>query len=526
MSSNIADLFFAQALEKPKHIAIIDRDGAQLTFGELADAVKEMAAYYHAKGIGKNDRVLVFVPMSLDLYISVLAIFHLGATAVFLDEWVSRERLELCCKLAKCKAFIASWKIRALAFMLSPELRRVPVWLGPKSKRVRSTHTPDSVQAEDLALITFTTGSTGIPKAAKRTHGFLQAQFEALVDKIQPQPSDIDMPVLPIVLLLNLGTGVTSVIADYNSRKPLSLKPERLVEQIRAAGVNRFTSSPYVLKCLAEYVLAQNIQLSFRRMFTGGAPVFPLEAGVFIKAFPDSPCIVVYGSTEAEPISSIEARELSEKQGKGLFSGDDSILESGLIVGIPYRLTRVKILPITTEQLSFSSEDALEQACLPTGKIGEIVVSGPHVLRHYVDNPEAEKLAKIFIGENVWHRTGDSGFFNTSGELFLCGRCSTLIPFPDGYLASFAVEYNLAQQEGIVAGTVLHERTSVFAVIEATTNADKKTIQENILSHYAYAISKVYFIEKMPRDPRHFSKIDYGKLNVLIKEGKLSALDN
>ncbi len=525
MSSNIADLFFAQALKKPEHIAIIDRDGKQLTFGELANAVKEMAAYYHAKGIGKNDRVLVFVPMSLDLYIAVLAIFHLGATSVFLDEWVSRERLELCCKLAKCKAFIASWKIRALAFILSPALRRVPVWLGPKSKPVSSTHTPDTVQADDLALITFTTGSTGIPKAAKRTHGFLQAQFEALVDKIQPQPSDIDMPVLPIVLLLNLGTGVTSVIADYNSRKPLSLKPERLVEQIRAAGVNRFTSSPYVLQRLAEYVLAQNIDVSFRRMFTGGAPVFPREASLFAKAFPNSESIIVYGSTEAEPISSITATDLVDKQRKGLFSGEENIANNGLNVGFPYRLTRVKILPITTEPLSFASEEALEQTCLPVGKIGEIVVSGPHVLRHYVDNPEAEKLAKIFIGENVWHRTGDSGFFNTAGELFLCGRCSTLIPFPDGYLVTFAVEYALSQQEGIVSGTVLHERTNVFAVIEATPHADKKAIQENILLHYAYAINAVYFIAKMPRDPRHFSKIDYGKLNVLIQQGQLEDLD-
>ncbi|MGL4598897.1 MAG: AMP-binding protein, partial [Bacteroidia bacterium] len=336
--------------------------------------------------------------------------------------------------------------------------------------------------------------------------------------------SDIDMPVLPIVLLLNLGTGVTSVIADYNSRKPLSLKPERLVEQIRAAGVNRFTSSPYVLQRLAEYVLEQKISLTFRRVFTGGAPVFPREANVFVNAFPNCERIIVYGSTEAEPISSIEAKELVEKQNKGLMAGETKITNHGLNVGFPYRLTRVKILPITPEPLNFSSEETLAQASLEAGKIGEIVVSGPHVLRHYVDNPEAERMAKIFIGKNVWHRTGDSGFFNSAGELFLCGRCSTLIPFPDGYLVTFAVEYYFSQHEGIVAGTVLQENTKIFAVIEALPNSNKKAIRDSILSDYAHAIHTVYFIARMPRDPRHFSKIDYGKLKELIKRGETEEL--
>ncbi|MGL5891956.1 MAG: AMP-binding protein, partial [Bacteroidia bacterium] len=83
---NITRHFFEAAEKHPENPAIIDRDGTVLSFGELAGEVKKAAAYYRSKGIGRGDRVLVFVPMSIPLYRCVLALFHIGAVAVFLDE--------------------------------------------------------------------------------------------------------------------------------------------------------------------------------------------------------------------------------------------------------------------------------------------------------------------------------------------------------------------------------------------------------------------------------------------------------
>ncbi|HLG04478.1 MAG TPA: AMP-binding protein, partial [Bacteroidia bacterium] len=282
--ANVADLFFRSAKLFPDKHCIIGKAGEVITFGELAAAVHETAGYYRSKGIGPGDRVLIFIPMGIPLYRCILALFHIGAVAVFTDGWVNKKRLEASCHLVGCKAFIAPRKIRMLA-LLSQELRKIPIWLSENyivpSKKAEGHFTKPG----DSALITFTTGSTGVPKAANRTHGGLEAQFSALVDKIRQDETDIDMPLLPIVLLLNLGTGVTSVIADFNSRRPADIQPEIIWNQIKQYRVNRLTASPFVVEQLAEANIAGKTSL---RIFTGGAPVFPAQAKKMLKGLPGS----------------------------------------------------------------------------------------------------------------------------------------------------------------------------------------------------------------------------------------------
>jgi acyl-CoA synthetase (AMP-forming)/AMP-acid ligase II len=506
---NIARHFFASAAEHPHKAAIIDRDGRAIRFGELAEEVKTAAAYYRSKGIGKGDRVLVFVPMSIELYRSVLAIFHIGAVAVFLDEWVSRERLELCCRMAQCKAFIAPFKLRALAFLLSPQLRRVPVWLSGKINQTNANSAAEEVDGSETALITFTTGSTGIPKAADRTHAFLQAQFDALMEEIQPAPDDVDMPVLPIVLLLNLGSGITSVIADYNSRKPKKLNPSRIRAQIAAHGVNRFISSPYLAEQLAKHsaLYPGKDSTQLRRIFTGGAPVFPDQAAAMQKGYAQAQINIVYGSTEAEPISRITATALAQQ--------DE--LSEGLAVGHIAKAATVLILPITNSPIEVNDAQQLQAMQLANGAVGEIVVSGSHVLRHYIDNPEAVKQNKIFTGNEVWHRTGDAGFVNSEGQLFLCGRCNAIITDKAGHmLTPFLWEGKLRLIDGVTAGTIIQQGEKIVAVIETAKNAVLEKIKREI--NEAYPFHEIRVLPLIPRDPRHFSKVDYGKLKVLMQK--------
>lgn len=492
---NVSQIFIAAAKEFPDRTAIIDRDGTKISFGELRDDVLRMAAYYRSKGISKGDRVLIFVPMGIPLYRNLLALFHIGAVAVFLDEWVSKERFEECCRLARCKALIAPRKIRMLGW-LSKEIRRIPVWLGvdcDMRQKFIGNNTP--TYTNDTALITFTTGSTGIPKAADRTHGFLQAQFEALIDKVKPHEDDIDMPVLPIVLLLNLGTGVTSVVADYNSRKPESINPRRLWEQIVAHKVNRLSASPHVVEQLAGFDYGYKHPL---RIFTGGAAVFPSSVKVMQRGLPGSTIEIIYGSTEAEPISGITAQQLSES---------DISLENGLPVGLPYHGTRVLIIPVSDEPVSVRNDEELFSRTLSANQVGEIIVAGKHVLEHYIENPAAEHRNKIVTADSVWHRTGDAGFINNSGELYLCGRCSALITTPSGdVLAPFLWEGWFKTVPGVRIGTVLQVKNTIVAIVEIERNCDKEAISQLILRRYPF--DAIRFM-KIPRDPRHYSKVDY-----------------
>lgn len=501
---NITDLFHEAARINPGKPAIIYRE-KRISFGALETAVTQTAAHFLRKGIRKGDRVLVFVPMSDDLYRTVLALFRIGAVAVFLDEWVSVKRLVECCRLAQCAAFIGTFKGRVLARLL-PGLRSIPLHLGLKYDTDRAVPPFPETQRDEIALITFTTGSTGTPKAAIRTHGLLFEQFQALIPLIDLGPGDICMPVLPIVLLINLGAGVTSVIADFNPRKPDTMKPERIAAQISGLGITSIIASPFFVRQMSRYLKGSGLVLNtIQKILTGGAPVFPAEAVIYRDAFPQAHIGIVYGSTEAEPMSMIAVDELiASEPGRGLN------------VGKVEPAATIKIIAISDDNITATNEEALSALEVASGEIGEIIVSGKHVLRDYLNNPEALKRNKIFTGDKCWHRTGDSGFLN--GNLFLTGRCTSLIHTSDGLLSTFLFENQFQTINGVEIGTVMQLNGQLTAIIELCDSAQRNAVSAAIKS-LPGAFGDIVFVPKIPRDPRHNSKIDYEKLRILLLRG-------
>lgn len=499
-SENIVDLFLEAAEAYPDRLAIIEKKN-DITFGQLKEEVLSTAAYFQRKGIQAGDRVLVFIPMSKDLYRVVLALFYLGATAVFLDEWVSKKRLEVCCELADCKGFIGVWKARVLR-LFSKSLRSIPVHLSMGLPA--DGYTPKyKADYDHSALITFTTGSTGIPKAADRSHGFLNEQFEALKEEMKAVPGQIDMTTLPIVLFVNLGMGCTSVIADGKVSKPDKINFRGLVQQIDKEGVQRLVSSPALLEKLSLHLLEEGEELkTVKQIFTGGAPVFPTEARLIDRAFPDSENSIVYGSTEAEPISSILVKDLIQ--------ADLDLGESGLLVGIPYHKTKLRIIGINPDPIAAMEHSAWEPFCLPEGQLGEIVVSGDHVLKRYFRNEEAFEKNKIIVDGEVWHRTGDSGMLR-EGKLFLMGRCAQLIERHGRYLSPFSVEGKLKAIDGLSIGTILDLKGELVLIIE---EEEGQKVRKEDLDFIAY--DKLLCLNRIPRDPRHQSKIDYNALGALV----------
>ena len=381
----------------------------------------------------------------------------------------------------------------------------------PASKNKAPLANAAQTNPTDAALITFTTGSTGNPKAARRSHAFLNAQFKALCEKINPGPGDIAMPVLPIVLLCNLGVGASSVISDYPARKPRQFNPAQTVERINKLGINRITSSPYFVKRLAEYCIENSIPLpGLQQIFTGGAAVFPKEAKLYLEAFPNCRIEVVYGSTEAEPIASVKVDDL-------IRSGHKT---KGLLVGNIYDKTQLKIIPVLNKPLTFTSNIWLDEVTLGPGEIGEIIVAGDHVLGEYLHSPEAWKQNKILAGDTLWHRTGDSGYIDQNGDLYLCGRCKQLIEKETGgYWAPFVIEGLLQQLPEIQIGTLIQAGRELIIVAEAKSHASMQNIQKELIRILPHALQNIRILKNIPRDPRHHSKIDYGKLREILNIG-------
>src|SRR5262249_23728933 len=156
------------------------------------------------------------------LYAVLLAAFRIGAVAVFVDAWADRARLEQAIERTRPRAFVGVPRAHLLR-LASGAVRRVPnaTSVGRGAPRPpRDAAGPVVLTPEAPALVTFTTGSTGRPKAALRTHGFLWSQHLALAELLRPTDRDVDMPTLPVFVLNNLASGVPSILPDFDPRRP------------------------------------------------------------------------------------------------------------------------------------------------------------------------------------------------------------------------------------------------------------------------------------------------------------------
>lgn len=511
-NANIAARLIERAERHPERLAIADRH-ARLTFGELAERVARFAGGLSASGVRPGDRVLLFVPMSVELYVTLLGTLHAGAVAVFVDAWADRKRLSAAVRLADPAAFIGSPRAHLLR-LLSREVRRISRAFTPGSARLRggARSLVHVARADAPALVTFTTGSTGAPKAAARTHGFLMAQHEALAAHLQLRADDVDMPTLPVFVLNNLALGVPSVIPDADPRRPADIDPERVYRQMLFSGVTTSSGSPAFYARLAEWCERRGARLPLRALFTGGAPVLPplarrLEGAVVGTAH------VVYGSTEAEPIAGITAGEMSRLAAAG----------EGVCVGRPVAGLSLKLVRPHDDAIELGAGGWADWE-VGAAEAGEIVVSGAHVLAGYVNDPEAERRNKIRDGERTWHRTGDAARLDAEGRLWLLGRVRERVVRDAHTWWPLAAEVRALDVPGVrhaaylgVADPALGHR-AVLSVEADPSRAAELTprLREAIAP---WPLDEVRVLRRIPRDPRHASKTDVEALRRLISGG-------
>ena len=206
---------------------------AQLSYGDLAARVEFAAAGLRSLGLSTGDRAFIFVPMSAELYVVMFAVQRIGAIAVFLDSWARGDQLADCARQVQPRAFIGPEAAFALAAQ-APELAEIPmrVVVGPHEGDYTASLEEliaagnacplEPVAGDHPALITFTTGSSGSPKGAERSHRFLCAQHRALDREIPYRDDDVDLPVFPVFALNNLAGGVSTVLPAIDLARPRS----------------------------------------------------------------------------------------------------------------------------------------------------------------------------------------------------------------------------------------------------------------------------------------------------------------
>lgn len=483
--------------DRPALIATKKESDTTLTFAELRDDAAAFSHHLNSQGITRGTPVLVFVPMSLELYVVLLGVFRIGAVAVFLDPSSGLAHINACCAKLPPGAMVAIRPLRWLRPFVRG-LQRIPLSLAPPALHDESISPPavEPPKPEDPALITFTSGSTGAPKAAVRSHRFLIAQHEALKDAIQLEAGEVDLTTLPVFVLANLASGITSVLPDAKISHPGSVDAARIKRQTLRLAPSRTGGSPaFYQRLLADPDILKN----FRKVYTGGAPVFPAFLQRLQEALPAGDAIAVYGSTEAEPIAHVACREISADDWSAMRGG------KGLLTGKPVPEIRLRIIADQWGQ-SVSATGPIS-----AGQPGEILVTGDHVLKGYLRG-EGDEETKTSIDGEIWHRTGDAGYLDATGRLWLLGRCSAKVRDEKGLLYPFTVECVAMSFPFIHRAAFLRLNGRRLLVLE--TKQDISAQEEHSLkAGLAWAgLDEIRRMKQIPVDSRHNAKINYPKL--------------
>lgn len=509
------------AADKPDALALVvptlSADGsgyteATLSFGELGLRVSAAMRGLRAQGFERGDRIILMAPLSTDLYALLLALLAQGMSAVFIDTGMGKSKILEAIEDAKAQAILSVSALLKYRWFLRP-LRRLKHYSADSSgfgvKPMSALFKPPqggaisealSTHADEHALITFTSGSTGRPKGADRTQGLLVAQHLALAEHFPAGEDEVDMPCFPVVTLHNLCCGVPTVLPAVDFKAPGSVNPDFVFAQIARWGVTRMSGAPaYIERLVSDLEARQATETRVRQLGVGGAPTPISLCARVARVFPQTEAQVIYGSTEAEPIASVDMGEIlaSEAQATTL----------GHLVGQVAHAANVALVDLP-EPPPALDERGMDPYRVAPGEAGELCVSGPHVNRSYLDNPEANRENKLYAPDGaVWHRTGDVASVDAEGRLWLRGRTKDLVRHQGRGIHPLPVEAAISALSGVRRAALINTSAHPEGVIVIEGEAEAELLQ-GALETFALGALEQVRVSAIPMDYRHQSKID------------------
>lgn len=474
----------------------------QQTRSELLTEASHWMAALRAAGIGPGDRVAVSLGKTTGLVTAHLAILGVGASVVPLNPALTVRETEAVLQRADVRLAITHPETVSRA----PEILtavRGPWWMVGNTEGLPTQVTPLTSalaghrpgpepidqRETDIALLLFTSGTTGTPKGVGLTHKNLHANLQALlVETWEMTEHDRLLHALPPHHLHGLGLGIYGSLYVGNTIVFLErFDPATVLRAFDPHYISVFMGVPTMYHRLLD-VEAQ-ISLSSMRVFTcGSAPLSPETFRRFHERFGFT-IVERYGLTET-------AINTSNPLQGPCKPGSVGPALPGVEVGI---------------------FDPHTQQRLATGETGEVWVRGPNVFSGYWNNPEA--TAATFHQD--WFRTGDLGAVDEDSYLAIRGRIKELIIVGGTNVTPGEVEAVLETDPGVaecaVVGlpdTDLGERIAAFIVPrpdEQVTSLEQRLRAKAEQDLAPYKRPRLYrFLETIPRNA--MGKVERGKL--------------
>ena len=462
MNANLYARFYSAFAADWDGLALVDAGGNGLTFRELDQLSARFAAALCARGVSAGDRVIVQIEKTMGAVALYLACLRSGAIFVPLNTAYTQTEVDYFLIDAEPRLFVA------MADMAGP---KAPLWaealaMSPDNEIVAS-------EADDIAVIVYTSGTTGRSKGAMLSHGNLLSNAETLHRIWGFVPDDVLIHALPIFHVHGLFVALHTMF--LNGSKTIFL-PKFDVAQ--------------VIGLMPQATLLMGVPTFYTRLLA--EPRFDADAARTIRLF-------ISGSAPllAETHKAFEARtgmRILERYG---------MTEAGMITSNPLTGERVAGtvgMPLPGVELRIADGDG---RALPIGEPGVIEIRGPNVFKGYWRNPE--KTAED-IRPDGWFITGDIATEDAQGRVTIVGRAKDLI-ISGGYnIYPKEIEDVIDAVPGVVESAVVGVPHADFGEAVVAVIVGDAAIQAEVEAAIASGLARfkhpgrLIFVEDLPRN--------------------------
>jgi long-chain acyl-CoA synthetase len=483
--------FLEDSTEKyPNNVAFI-HENKSLTYCELNEQTYRLAKGLNRLGVKKGDRVVLLLHNNLEFVISYYGILKAGATVIPLNPLYKVTELTHNFSDSGAKCVITNKECFIVIQRIEDKVRPDIVILIDGDDQpdivslteILAEYPPEPLKfdynpSDDIAVITYTGGTTGLPKGVMLTHSNLVANAIQNVTWMRWSHEDTIMGVLPLYHSWGACTSMNSVI--YCGARAVIMtrfNTEELLKTIEAKKATiLYGAASLFIMLLNSPLLGKYDISSLRYVKVGAMPVSPETKEQWDRTTGVT-MVLGYGLSEASP----ETHDCPPDR-----------VRAGTI-GIPVIDTDAKIMDLETGDLELSP-----------GEIGELVIKGPQVMKGYLNHPEDDKE----ILRDGWLYTGDLAFMDEEGYFHFVDRKKETIKYKGYTIAPAEIEAIIYQHPAVkecaVIGksdTVAGEIPKAFVVLKEGCNATGEELIEfceKKISPYK-KIREVEFISEIPK---------------------------
>ncbi len=344
----------------------------------------------------------------------------------------------------------------------------------------------------DLTMIMFTAGTTGTPKGVMLSHDSFSSYILSNVTPADPETEERNILTVPLYHIAGVQAVMSAIYGGRTLVIQRQFEAKQWMELVERERAHRAMMVPTMLKMLLDHPDFHKHDLSSLRVITYGAAPMPMEViKRAIKAFPGVSFINAFGQTETAATIT-------------MLPPEDHVLE-GTEEEIEKKLRRLSSIgkPLEDMEVRIVDEDGRP---VPCGQVGEIVARGPRLMKGYWN--KAEATAQAIRGG--WLYTGDLGYMDEDGYIYLAGRARDFIKRGGEMVSPEEVEQVLMSHPAIDEAAIIGvpdvdwgERVRAIVVLRPGHNASPEEIIEFCRQRLASfkKPESVVFVDELPRNP-------------------------